>query len=144
MRGRSSKSKRLVIDTSVARASGGEDAVYPVSKDCRDFLQTVLDVCHKIVLSQEMREEWKRHWSDFTRKWRVRMDARKKVVRISDTQNDVLRGKITSSCCKQGEREAMLKDVFLIEAALATDSTVASLEKVVRGLFATEIGRAHV
>jgi len=29
--------KRLVIDASVARSSGGEDATYPTSVHCRDF-----------------------------------------------------------------------------------------------------------
>jgi hypothetical protein len=32
-------SKRLVIDASVARAAGGEDATYPISVYCRDFLK---------------------------------------------------------------------------------------------------------
>ncbi len=137
MRGTRSESKRLVIDTSVARASGRESAVDPTATSCRDFLQTVLNVCHQMVFSREIREEWKEHWSRFTRKWRVQMEARKKVVRCPDTEDKTFRDKIRASSCSDADCEAMLKDVFLIEAALATDSTVASLEKVARGLFAT-------
>lgn len=37
-------SKHLVIDASVARSSGGENAMYPTSKNCRDFLKAVLEV----------------------------------------------------------------------------------------------------
>ncbi len=136
MRGKHSKSKRLVIDTSVARASGGEDAVYPTSSNCRNFLETVRCVCHQIVLSDELREEWKRHWSDFTRKWRVRMAARKKIFRVPDTDDKTLRDKIRASSCSDKDREAMLKDVFLINAAVATDHTVVSLDDSARSLFA--------
>lgn len=43
----SRSSKRLVIDASVARASGGDDAIFPASKHCRDVLLATLCVCHR-------------------------------------------------------------------------------------------------
>lgn len=44
-------SKLLVIDTSVVGAAGGPDATYPTSVHCRDFLQAVLDICHRVVIT---------------------------------------------------------------------------------------------
>ena len=46
-------SKRLVIDASVARAAGGEDATYPISVSCRDFLKAVLDLSHRVVMTPD-------------------------------------------------------------------------------------------
>jgi len=68
-------SKRLVIDASVARSSGGEDATYPTSVHCRDFLQAVLDICHKFVMTPDIKQEWDKHQSIFALRWRRRMVA---------------------------------------------------------------------
>src|SRR5262245_32848483 len=71
-------SRRMVIDASVARASGGRGAVSPTSNNCSDFLQTVLVVCHQIVLTTEILEEWQKHKSRFASRWLASMLARKK------------------------------------------------------------------
>ena len=52
------KKRLLVIDASVARAAGGAEATAQVSRECRDFLSTVLTVCHQIVMTPEISEEW--------------------------------------------------------------------------------------
>jgi hypothetical protein len=75
----SGRSKRLVIDTSIARSAGGPDATYPTSKRCRDFLQDVLAFRHRVVMTADIREEWHRHRSRFARAWLVSMYARKNV-----------------------------------------------------------------
>jgi hypothetical protein len=49
--------------------------------------------------------------------------------------NALLHDKIIKIMSNEKHRDAMLKDVLLIEAALATDETVLSLDEVVRGLF---------
>jgi hypothetical protein len=136
-------SKRLVIDTTVARAAGGEEATSPTSSRCRDFLTAVLRVCHKIVLTPALNEEWKRHLSNFTRKWRVSMEARKKVHREDDPPQHELRDKLEQAASGDKARETMLKDWHLVEAALLTDGTIVSLDDEVRGLFsvaATAVG----
>src|SRR5215471_15279536 len=88
------RSKRLVIDASVARAAGGEDADSPTAKYCRDFLKAVLSICHHVVMTPEISEEWKQHQSRFTSQWRVSMEARKKVERIESALNRRFREKI--------------------------------------------------
>lgn len=52
-------SRRLVIDASVARSATLSDN--PTSTACREFLQAILDVCHRIVLSAEIYREWEHH-----------------------------------------------------------------------------------
>lgn len=133
---RAKTSRRLVIDASVARAAGGEGATYPLSKQCRDALKTVLDVCHRAVMPAAIREEWNKHQSVFASQWRVAMVARKKLI-LEDTPSDpVLRGDIEAAPATELGRAAMLKDVHLVEAAQAADRTILSLDDAARGLFA--------
>ena len=129
-------SKRLVIDTDVAQAAGSETATHPRAKHCRDFLQEVLLLGHSVVMTQEISNEWKRHRSSFARRWRVSMDARKKVYRVNAPVDEELRNKIEKTATNQDEIEDMQKDFHLLEAAWATDQTIISLEEIIRQLFA--------
>ena len=52
-------SKRLVIDASIARSAGGSKATVACSTHCRDFLKSVLEICHRIVMTPEMMSEKK-------------------------------------------------------------------------------------
>ncbi len=129
-------SKLRVIDTSVVGAAGGPDATYPTSVHCRDFLQAVLDICHRVVITPDIREEWNRHSSTFARKWRKTMVAKKKLVYRADISADEeLCQKISGAIASDTDLEAMLKDFRLIEAAIVTDNTVISLDDKVRIIF---------
>ena len=129
-------SKRLVIDTDVAQASGSEEATQPRAKHCRDFLQEVLSLSHSVVMTPEISNEWKRHRSGFARRWRVSMDARKKVYRVNAPADEELRDKIEKTATRENEVEDMQKDFHLLEAALVTDQTIVSLGEIIRGCFA--------
>src|SRR4030066_472694 len=128
-------SKRLVIDASVARAAGGEDATLPMSKYCRDFLQATLTICHSAVMTSEIENEWKKHQSKFASRWRRSMEGRKKIFRSDNTGNNELRSKLVSIHVSKADKKVMLKDMHLIEAALITDKIVVSLDEKVRELF---------
>lgn len=128
-------SKRLVIDASVARAAGGEDATYPISKNCRDFLKATLTICHSAVMTSEIENEWKKHQSTFASRWRRSMEGRKKIFRSENTGNSELRLKLDSIHIRRADKKIMLKDMHLIEAALITDKIVISLDEEVRELF---------
>ncbi|BAY92851.1 MULTISPECIES: hypothetical protein [unclassified Tolypothrix] len=131
-------SKRLVIDASVARSSGGEEATYPTSVHCRDFLKAVLDICHQVVMTPDIREEWDKHQSNFARKWRIQMVARKKFKFVNIKLNSDLWKRIESIASNDKECWEMTKDLRLIEAALATDRIVISLDdKTARTLFSS-------
>ncbi len=120
----------------MARSAGGEDAVFPLSRQCRNFLRTTLATGHRAVLTRAVHKEWKKHESQYAREWRYTMMARKRLV-LDDTPEDpALRDAIEASAVTDRGRRAMLKDVHLVEAARATDRTVVSLDDTVRGLFA--------
>lgn len=154
----SSKSRRLVIDTSVAKAAG-RSSNSPPSKPCRDFLSAVKEICHHfVVMTPDLRAEWNRHQTEFVSVWRQSMIARKKFCFITPEENELLRDGIEKSATNglavkakyisplslsqlnaddpnENAKAAMLKDLCLLEAALATDKTVVSLDNTVRNLF---------
>ena len=132
---RARDSKRLVIDADVARASGSETATHPRAEHCRDFLSAILSLSYRIVMTEKINNEWKRHASRFARRWRVSMDARKKVDRINPPEDQTLQDKITTTTSDENEIEVMEKDFHLLQAALATDQTIISLDETVRQLF---------
>ena len=127
--------KRLVIDADVARASGGETATHPRAEHCRDFLSAVLSLSYRIVMTEKINNEWKNNQSRFARRWRVSMDARKKIDRINPPEDEELQDKITNTASDEDEIEVLRKDFHLLHAALATDQTVISLDETIRGLF---------
>jgi len=134
--------RRLVIDASIAGAAGTKD--HPVSRACRHFLEAVLKICHHVVITREIAEEWNRHQSNFTMLWRASMKPRRKVARPETVQNDVLRAGICTSSLTQEAQEAALKDMHLIEAALSTDLVVISKDDEARALFrriSNEVGQ---
>lgn len=73
-------SPRLVIDASVARAAGGEDAKNETSKSCRNFLAKVMAISYQIVMTPELKAEWDKHKSVFAQRWLSSMVAKKKLV----------------------------------------------------------------
>lgn len=129
------RSKRLVIDASLAGAAGGKKATHPTSKLCRDFLLAVLKICHQIVMTPEVRSEWKKNQSLFAQKWLASMTARKKVHKCPCSENADLRKQIKNQAATKKQAQAMLKDCHLLEAALETDKLIISLDETARQLF---------
>lgn len=128
--------KRLVIDADVAQSSGSDTATDIRAVNCRDFLITVREQHHKVVMTERISDEWKRHQSRFARRWRLSMEARKKVERIKTQNRDDIQNKIIDTTDNENEIDNMQKDYHLIQAALETDKTIISLDETVRGLFA--------
>ena len=129
-------SKRLVIDASVARAAGRKDATDPRSVSCRDFLEAVLDLSHRVVMTPDIRDEWNKHQSRSARIWLRRMVAKKKLCLCDIVVDNNLWCQVEARAESDQEREVMLKDLRLLEAAIATDRTVISLDDTVRQCFA--------
>jgi len=96
----------------------------------------VLRICHHLVMDAEVASEWDRERSGFARDWRVSMFARKKVFNVADPQRESLTEKIRQATHVQRDQDAMLDDLHLVEAALAADETIISLDDSARGLFA--------
>lgn len=129
-------SRKIVVDASVARASGGEDATYPLSKDCRDFLKMIRVICHQVVMSPDIATEWRKHESRWARTWRASMVARKKMHMVRPPNDLDLREHLHNLPVNQKQGDAMIKDCHLVEAAMASDHCIASLDEAARSLFA--------
>ena len=124
-------SRVLVIDASIARAAG-DTSNHPTSRNCCEFLRAVLGVCHRIALTDSLREEWNKHRSRFARTWRVSMMARRKVELVEVAAHLSLKKRIMRAQLDKPIEAIIEKDRHLIEAALATDKRVASLDDQVR------------
>ena len=123
------RSRRLVIDADIVNSAS--ESKYPISSTCRKFLGTVLDVGHHVVMTKAIREEWYRHMSRYSKRWRRQMWARKRVVKITGERDETLRGRIDASV-SQDQKAMVAKDVHLVEAALATDRLITSQDERVR------------
>ncbi|MHC4402668.1 MAG: hypothetical protein ACYTG0_23650 [Planctomycetota bacterium] len=128
-------SVRLVIDASVAGRAGDRQRLHPAGKRCRDFLDEVRTVCHRVVMTPEIREEWRRHQFSFARKWRVRMFASRKVDSIGLDADDSIAPRLERLEASEKQRDRMLKDCLLIDAALGADGYVVSLDDKAKRLF---------
>ncbi|HKV39172.1 MAG TPA: hypothetical protein VJX67_08160 [Blastocatellia bacterium] len=112
-------SRRLVVDASVASAAGRTQ--HPTSFRSREFLGEVLKISHCAVMTATLAGEWDKHQSLYAARWRADMRSRNKIVDLIALQNDDVRRQVQIS-------KAIEKDLHLIEAALATDKIVISLD----------------
>jgi hypothetical protein len=118
--------RRLVIDANIAGAAGVSEAA--TSFRSRVFLQAVRDVSHRVVITPAINAEWKEHMSQWTAEWFTAMTSRKKVERIVVEQDQQLRACIRAAGFGTRQVLEVEKDAHLVEAALATDRVVCSLE----------------
>jgi hypothetical protein len=129
-------SRRLVIDADVAARAGGRDTpVVAAAMYCREFLEAVLQCEHYLVMTPDIAAEWSRHQFTFARQWRRRMYARKRLVCPTPDTHSSLASRLERVDCTEEQHEVMRKDLHLIEAAKATDETIASCDKKAKGLF---------
>lgn len=125
------RSRVLVIDASIAHAAG-EVSMHPTSRGCREFLQVVLELCHRMAMTDPIREEWKRHQSRFARRWHTMMMARRKVVVVEIPPHHSLERRFARAESDEAIAAVMEKDRRLIEAALETEERVISLDDRMR------------
>ena len=129
--------KRFVVNASVARAAGGEEATASVSINCTEFLETFRDECsHRVVMTPELSEEWETNQSKFASGWLKSIIARKRFDYEEPPVNQALRDEIEGTAIRETEIEVMRKDFHLLEAARETDYTIISLDETVRECFA--------
>lgn len=135
------RSKRLVVDASVARSAGGDKAPEGPSRQCRDVLEAILKIGHRVVFSPEGLAEWRKHKSSYARGWLVQMFSRRKVIQAQG-QDDAFRARLLSAAPSGSIRAAMAKDAHLIESAVQHDRIVLSRDEAMRQILrgvATEI-----
>lgn len=96
----------------------------------------MLDICHRVVRTDAIGEEWKRHRSKFFRGWLVNMYGRKKVDWIQSPELG-LQTKLSNAFANPLDRATAMKDVHLLDAAIATRSPIVSHDDTSRLLFAS-------
>ncbi len=131
----SKMSRRIVVDASVARSAGERE--HPTSAHCRLFLQTMLRLAHRVVMSADIEQEWRRHASVFSTRWLAAMRSRRRVVVVNrdDEAGELLRSALwRADELTPHHIAAVEKDILLMVAAWATDNTVASRDEAMRKL----------
>lgn len=126
------RTRRLVIDADVLQSAG--ESEHPVSSACRSYLMTVLSVGHHIVMTEAIQEEWRRHRSTYSRKWLTQMWGRKRIYRVEGERDVTLREQ-AERVLPDDQREDVVHDIHLIEAAIATDRLVSSRDETARRVF---------
>lgn len=128
-------SRRIVVDTNVARSAS--ESQHPVSDACRQVLEAMMLNQHRVVLSATQYWEWQKHQSGYAKAWLTRMMGKKLHVVLTPEPDSGLTDSIHELECTDKARAEMLKDVHLLESALATDYAVISQETNVLALFTT-------
>ena len=134
---RRKNSRRLVIDTCIARSCGCRSCEDPVASSCRTFLWNVRKICHDVVMTSDIKKEWDHNHSRFSRNWMSSMKSKRKIFnsdhQLSARVESRIRHKIRSF--RKAERKSIEKDIPFIKAALATDSVIVSCDDKARRLF---------
>jgi hypothetical protein len=127
----------IVVDASVARSCGDSTAIHPLPIQCRDFLLVMQEHRHSVVMTKEIRAEWDKHQSRFALTWLRQMVAKKQFKPIPLPEIDPEIWELMEALAKtDNQRAEMTKDILLLEAALATDRRIVSLdEKTARKYF---------
>lgn len=125
------RSRLLVVDASVAQSAG--ETEHPVSSCCRDSLFAILTICHRVVITEPIQDEWNHHMSRFTRKWFRSMVARKKIHRCEG----IPLGHLDEACeeLSAAEQDGLRKDLCLVEAACAGDGIVVTRDDVIQAIW---------
>ncbi len=86
-------------------------------------------------MTPAIQAEWNQHQSGFARKWRSSMVARKKLILLNVVERQDIRQRVELENFTQDQKNAMLKDCHLVEAAISTDKRIISLDDAARNLF---------
>ncbi len=129
----SKHSRILAIDASVLRSAGAKDGH---SSHCAALLTAVLEICHRVAFSSDLKTEWDRHQSRFSVKWRASMFARRKVVVVNaeERQTALLLQIDSQPGLSAPNRAALAKDMHLLALALAADRVILTGDLVLKTL----------
>ena len=137
-------SRLLVIDASVLRSAG---QAIGHSAHCSSILGNILDICHRAILSPEIKSEWDKHHSRLAVKWRGSMIARKKLLNIDlvTEANVSIRSKISElTGISDKDRVALEKDAHIIDAALRASKIIVTGDVRLRALVHKWLGLKEI
>ncbi len=122
--------RKLVVDASVTGQAN--DYTDERSLRCADFLVAIREARHAVVLTDALLDEWHRHKSRFTDGWLRSMYAAKRDIELDVLADEDFRKHVERAAADRRGAAIMLKDCHLIEAALAADNRIASLDEEAR------------
>lgn len=122
----------LVVDTNIIRAAGGADAGNARSIHCRTTLEAIYKICHSVMVTDPIRIEWNKHSSNYALTWQVNMESRGKINRERLLPDLDLENRIIQYFNGYNERQAVSKDFPFVQAALAADNIILSMDEKAR------------
>lgn len=120
----------IVVDTSVARQCGNVTTANALSVRCRDLLRAIETNELRVVISDDIRREWKKHASRYARLWLTDMVSRNRHLAVDPSRHAGIRSAL--STLNADDRAAVEKDLLLIEAAVDGGSRVISRDWAMR------------
>ena len=122
----------LVVDADIAQATGGKNAIHPTPVRCREFLREIYKLGHKVIFTDDILAEWKKHQSQYAQDWYLEMSTSGKIHRIKGDSRDTDLREAILEIIEEDARHIVEKDLHLIDAAKLADEIVASMDKVMR------------
>ena len=99
-----------------------------MSSSCRNCLEAIRRICHRVAVTPVIGEEWDRHMSRFSRKWRRSMAARRKPLQPVPAAALALETEGLS----EKDAQAIEKDRCLLEAAFSADRIIVTRDDALR------------
>lgn len=131
-----------MIDADVAHSAG--ETQHPDSSNCRKFLESVSNNQHILVMTEAIREEWNRHQSRYSRRWRKLMFSRGRFEIVRIDEKEKIERRLPDFGLTDKQEKIALKDCHLIDAALKTDKIIASSDKRARDVFSIAAVKAKI
>lgn len=105
---------------------------------CERFLESVREICHQVVVTGPIEEEWDNHSSRWALIWRREMEDSKKLLTPEVCQDPELRTEVRALVASSSQITTYLEDdAHLVEACREGDLIVASGDKRARRGFAS-------
>jgi predicted nucleic acid-binding protein len=132
--------KRLVIDANLLYSASRRDD--PQAAASFAILNQVYLLCHRAVVNDALLAEWDTHSKATGQRWRVEMEKRGKVIRVQPAPHP-LRAEMEAVFPDKKDREAVRKDLHLVELAAAADGVILSRDRKAPELIRTRATRGR-
>jgi hypothetical protein len=127
----------IVVDTSVVRSCGDQNATSSQAIDCRNILEYLLLHRVTLILSKEIYDEWFKfdpvinspYISRYARLWLKKMNDRKLIKNIQPTKYNQIR-ECSEKMLITAHKNQFMKDLHLFEAALDSCNRIVSKENI--------------
>lgn len=117
---------QVIIDADIMHSASGRENDLAIR--CREILDEVLNSEHELVRTPSMKVEWDNHATRYSLNWLRLMQSRRRLLDIEEVETG-LAGAVTNLTILPAEKQIMLKDCHLLEAALASGERIISKDE---------------